>query len=164
MKVYTLHEINRFGIKYQALKDSFTLKILNRVFVRSADFPKRFQEQAIAAYKKNKQSQTNSFLVETTPFLLTLWTEKILTEPSNSPQEKQEKKNQSSLLATSEPSDLVRYYRGTRYQPSLTLKPQDLTRAELTKLAEEKPELKGYIQKKLNFPDFPVKTYRGVAY
>lgn len=157
MKVYTIDEINRFGINYHRLRNSFTLRILNRVFVRSADFPKRFQEQAIAAYTKMGQNQVNGFLVETTPFLLTLWTEKTEQNPTNLPKTTQEEQDKMDNSVSH-----TRHYRGVPYQSSSH--PQMLTDLDLEKLAVENPELRGYIQKKLNFPDHAFKTYRGIPY
>lgn len=158
MKVYTIDEINRFGINYQALKERFTLKILDRVFVRSADFPKRFQEKAIEEQAKTKQAKITSFLVETTPFLLTLWTEKKVDDSSTTSNNIESEEIQPST----EFSSSTLSYRGLPYQVSSST--QDLTKSELEKLAAENPELKGYVEKKLNFPDHPIKTYRGVPY
>jgi hypothetical protein len=158
MKVYTIDEINHFGIDYQALKDRFTLKISNRVFVRSADFPKRFKEQAIAACQKTKQTDLNSFLVETTPFLLTLWTEQKVDDSSVISDEVESQTVQPS----NESPSSIRYYRGVPYQASSQT--QDLNQSDLKKLAAENPELRGDIPKKNTFPNHPVRTYRGVPY
>jgi hypothetical protein len=165
MKVYTIDEINDYGVNYQALKDSFTLKFLDRIFVRSGDFPKRFKEKAIQACLKHQQDKLESFLVESSPFLITLWTEFKDNETSETSQDTLFQKDtfsQEDDDNTIDPSCPMRYYRGVAYS---TLNPTDpLTQDDLEKMAEKNPKIKGYFEKKRNFPDHPVRTYRGIPY
>ncbi len=135
MKVYTIDEINRYGLDYQALKDSLKLEFLERIFVRNGDFPKRFREEAIMACKECRQAALKSFLVET-PFLITLWTEEkpvkeskieVVTPPAQETPTPNKcyrgvpySFDDSEELATDDPMEegqmIVKRYRGITYE------------------------------------------------
>lgn len=165
MKVYTIDEINNYGLNYQALKDGFTLKFLDRIFVRSGDFPKRFKEKAIQACLKHQQDKLESFLVESSPFLITLWTEvkdNYNSEISQDTLSQKDTFSQQDDDHTNFPNVPLRYYRGIAYS---AFNPTDpLTQDDLEEMAEKNPKIKGYLEKKRNFPDHPVRNYRGIPY
>ncbi len=73
-KTLTLDELECQGYKREEFRTQLKIKYQGKIFVRLRDFPKKFRNQAIELCQGFRESQVDSFLVET-GFSITVWQE-----------------------------------------------------------------------------------------
>lgn len=72
IRTLTLKELESQGVAPEKLKRDLKIEYLDQLFIRVADLPKKFRQNALQRCREINQSGINSFLVES-QWYLTIW-------------------------------------------------------------------------------------------
>ena len=74
MKIYSISDLEKEGVKPEEVKIQSQIHCFQKKFLRAADFPKKYKNQALDACYAHREEGLDSFLVET-PLFITVWKE-----------------------------------------------------------------------------------------